>query len=146
MVMRHLVRFHSIRELLIPAAFLLCLTAAPAPAEVLGQPQSEKVRDECALTGLGRDAVKKCFGDPDSVEREMDGEIWTYDQSELHISGDRVVAWLNAEELQQRRRIASLKKRTVEKEDDPTDTAHWENEWTPRKAPRPQDELLDLAQ
>ena len=99
----------------------------------------------CRLVGgMAVTELKSCYGEPDEVTDESTRQVWHYGECELYVSDKKLIAWLNAGELAHRHRLASLA-RPAEKDYDPTDKAHWENEWTPRKEVLPQEELLDLV-
>ncbi len=99
----------------------------------------------CRLVGgMPAAELKSCYGEPDEVTDESSRQVWHYGECELYVSETKLIAWLNAGELANRRRLASLS-RPADKDYDPTDKAHWVNEWTPRKEVLPQEELLDLV-
>lgn len=88
--------------------------------------------------------LKPCFGEPDEISEEKTRQVWHYGDCELYVSDQKLIAWLNPEDLGNRRRMRAMARRD-NKEYDPTDKAHWINEWTPRKEVLPQEELLDLV-
>ncbi len=100
---------------------------------------------ECRLVGgMAVPAIKTCFGEPDAISDEKTRQVWRYGDCELYVADNKLIAWLNGEELADRRRMAALSRHT-DQNYDPTDKAHWINEWTPRKEVLPQEELLDLV-
>lgn len=116
------------------------LTSAPSDSATTGMPGGV-----CRLVGgMAAAQLKQCFGEPDEVGEERGRQVWHYGDCELYVAEERLVAWLNPEDLADRRRMAALARKT-DKDYDPTDKAHWVNEWTPRKEVLPQEELLDLV-
>lgn len=116
------------------------LTSAPSDTSPTGMPGGV-----CRLVGgMAAAQLKQCFGEPDEVGEEKGRQVWHYGDCQLYVSEERLVAWLNPEDLADRRRMAALARRS-DKDYDPTDKAHWVNEWTPRKEVLPQEELLDLV-